>query len=198
MGAPLARQLTHVPLESTHEIVNEKVVTVENVDAVAESRDLARRLQKMAAGIKAARSAGVPVSVPPEVRAACLALLQLNDGGGPGTPMGAPQAAMADVPLRKRLLQVLVPGEEFTVSDVAERLAALGVPAPANAISNALGSWVSAGTLRRLRKGHYLCPLPGSPSGEGTHRHGVDPGAGITDRKERLATSGEIQTRRAV
>lgn len=128
-----------------------------NAAAAAESRDLAHRLQVMAQAIESARSAGVPVSVPPAVYAACLAVTHLSEATGNGLE------ALADVPLRKRVLRVIVPGTEFTGSDVAARLAALGVDAPAVAISNVLGFWAASGHLVRIRKGVYLCPVDGSP-----------------------------------
>lgn len=62
------------------------------------------------------------------------------------------------VPLRRLLWQVITPGEEFTVTDVTERLERLGVPWPANKVSNALGYWASRNRLRRCRKGVYLYP----------------------------------------
>jgi hypothetical protein len=168
---------------------------MENTDAAAEARDLARRLQAMVRAVRAARQVGVPVSVPPDVQAACRAVLQLSDGGGsgPGTPVAA-GPALAEVPLRKLLLQVISPGERFTVPEIAERLAAMGITAPANKISNALGSWVSSGRLVRERKGQYLCPPSGTPTGQRSREdRAVTP-----SRKETTSTHGEIEEKKAV
>jgi hypothetical protein len=72
-------------------------------------------------------------------------------------------ASVHDVPLRRLLWQVLDPGEEFTVNEVVERLAAIGVHSPANKVSNALGYWVSRQRLDRQRKGVYLYPIIADP-----------------------------------
>jgi hypothetical protein len=132
------------------------------MDGDAEVQDLARRLTAVAEAIDRARGLGLPVSVPPDLYRACQAIVRRadGDGTGPGTPLAESTPDVQDVPLRKLLFRVIAPGDRFTVQEIAERLTALGVQAPANSISNALGSWVRADRLIRERKGQYLCPLP--------------------------------------
>jgi hypothetical protein len=70
----------------------------------------------------------------------------------------APGSPLDDVPLRRVIWQVIDPGAEFTVADVVQRLALLGVSVPANKVSNALGYWASRNRLYRERKGTYRYP----------------------------------------
>lgn len=72
-------------------------------------------------------------------------------------------ASIDDVPLRRLIWQVLDPGEEFTVTDVVERLTELGGSWPANKVSNALGYWVARRRLARQRKGVYRYPVANDP-----------------------------------
>jgi hypothetical protein len=130
------------------------------VDEDAEVLELARRLMAVAEAIDQARSLGLPVAIPPELQRACQAIVSRGgDETGPGTPLTVGGPALQDVPLRKILFQVITPGERFTVQEVAERLSAIGVSAPTNKISNALGSWVRSGRLVREKKGQYSCPM---------------------------------------
>lgn len=64
------------------------------------------------------------------------------------------------IPLRRLIWQVISPGEQFTVADVSERIAELGASWTSNAVSNALGYWVSRGRLKREHKGAYSYPQP--------------------------------------
>lgn len=134
-------------------------------EPAADTGDLARRLLAMAEAFDRARALGLPVSVPEELFQACLAIVDRHEGGqGPGRGTSrAGDTVLADVPLRKAVWQVISPDERFTVTDVTERLASLGVEASASQISNALGYWVKAQRLIRERKGLYLCPLTGKP-----------------------------------
>jgi len=82
-----------------------------------------------------------------------------------GSPLSASHSPNAgvkvdDVPLRRLIWQVINPGEEFTVADVGQRIAALGVSWPPSAVSNALGYWASRGRLTRKRKGVYSYSQP--------------------------------------
>jgi hypothetical protein len=69
---------------------------------------------------------------------------------------------VSDVPLRRLIWQVISPGEQFTVTDVAERVAALGAFWTPSAVSNALGYWASRGRLTREHKGAYRYTQPSS------------------------------------
>lgn len=75
---------------------------------------------------------------------------------------GSTGVRVDDVPLRRLIWQVINPGEEFTVTDVADRMAALGASWPPSAVSNALGYWVSRHRLTRKRKGVYSYSQPPS------------------------------------
>jgi hypothetical protein len=67
---------------------------------------------------------------------------------------------ISSVPLRRLVWQVINPGEEFTVTEVAERISALGASWTPSAVSNALGYWASRGRLTRRHKGAYSYPQP--------------------------------------
>ena len=161
--------------------------------AAARADQLAKALNEVVAAIDQARSVGLPVDVPEQLYRACVEIIARHGGsrppGGSGArssshraPSSATGEAMAlteaallsntptrdhasvhDVPLRRLLWQVLDPGEEFTVNEVVERLAAIGVHSPANKVSNALGYWVSRQRLDRQRKGVYLYPIIADP-----------------------------------
>ena len=161
--------------------------------AAARADQLAKALNEVVAAIDQARSVGLPVDVPEQLYRACVEIIARHRGsrppGGSGArssshraPSSATGEAMAlteaallsntptrdhasvhDVPLRRLLWQVLDPGEEFTVNEVVERLAAIGVHSPANKVSNALGYWVSRQRLDRQRKGVYLYPIIADP-----------------------------------
>lgn len=93
-----------------------------------------------------AAAAGAPVSGGSSARD--------SSGAGGAVPM-------QDVPLRRLVWQVIDPGEEFTVGQVRERLAAIGAEWPNFKVSNALGYWVARNRLTRQRKGVYSYPLSG-------------------------------------
>jgi hypothetical protein len=147
--------------------------------------ELVDALQELTAAFDQARTIGLPVTVPLPLYQACLAVIARHDdpdtidgpsrsantaadaenAGEPGTSSNRAgrkwrpsQDALQDVPLRKLVWRVIVPGEQFTVAEIGKRLSDLDVPAPANKISNTLGYWVSRGRLIRARKGVYLCP----------------------------------------
>lgn len=151
---------------------------------------LAESLRGVAAAFDQARMSGLSVFVPESLYLACLQIVErhdLPDGTPRGTPPvagdpgrdqvlapGSPSASpvsgdrmagrveMQDVPLRRLVWQVINPGEEFTVADIAARLAGLGASWPATAVSNALGYWASRDRLTRVRKGTYSYPRPDS------------------------------------
>ena len=153
---------------------------------------LTEALRGVAAAFDQARISGLSVSVPESLYVACLEIISRHDSpdGAPGgTPPGARQHGqgratapgpagtsrsprdrmagqvdMQDVPLRRLVWQVIDPGEEFTVADIAARLAELGASYPATAVSNVLGYWASQDRLARVRKGTYIYPRPGSPN----------------------------------
>lgn len=149
---------------------------------------LVSALQEIVTAIDRARSVGLDLSVPPSLYLACQAIIELQ-GDSPSPDPGdrpsksrrkgaqsdvvpsanahrpATSRSLQAVPLRRLVLQVINPGEEFTIVDIAERLEELGAPWPANKISNALGYWVSQKRLTRKQRGVYNWPLVGdSPS----------------------------------
>lgn len=164
--------------------------------AFPDVHDLADSLRSVAAAFDQARASGLGVCVPEPLYAACLEIVNRHGLPG-GTPPGggrpsrdagraaAPRRAsrnrqvdMDDVPLRRLVWQVVNPGEEFTVADVCSRLAELGAPRPATAVSNALGYWVSCDRLARVRKGTYSYPRPtGAPSATQDDRRQEGPAA---------------------
>jgi hypothetical protein len=139
--------------------------------AAARADELVRALNEVVAAIDRARSVGLPVDVPDQLYRACVEVIArhqspgLPDGSGSGSSSrrasgaAADHASVHDVPLRRLVWQVINPGEEFTVNQVLHRLVLMGVRPPANAVSNALGYWVSRQRLQRLRKGVYLYPF---------------------------------------
>jgi hypothetical protein len=186
--------------------------------AVTEVEELVQRLNDVRNAISRARSLGVPVQVPEPLYQACLALIDDHNGprgGGGVVPTGsmsrstsvrmsprdvdvaspaAGSEALDDlitkVPLRQMLWQVITPGEEFTVTDVTERLERRGLSWPANKVSNALGYWVSRRRLERRRKGVYLYPeIPVADDliSDGVQRESP---AGLTSRAAK-ASGGE-------
>lgn len=171
---------------------------------------LAESLRGVAAAFDRARMSGLSVSVPESLYLACLEIVDRHDlpGGKPpgagrqaaaaGTAPGSAAASgdqaagrvgMKDVPLRRLVWQVVNPGEQFTVADIAARLAELGASWPTTAVSNVLGYWASRDRLTRVRKGTYLYPHPGSSPGPRTSPH---------DRRQEgpaAATSRDPRTR---
>jgi hypothetical protein len=151
---------------------------------------LAESLRGVAAAFDRARMSGLSVSVPESLYLACQEIVDRHDlpGGKPpgagrravGTAPGPPAASgdqaagrvgMKDVPLRRLVWQVVNPGEQFTVADIAARVAELGASWPTTAVSNVLGYWASRDRLTRVRKGTYLYPHPGSSPGPRTSEH---------------------------
>lgn len=157
---------------------------------------LAEALRGVAAAFDRARMSGLSVSVPEPLYMACLEIVDRHDlpdgtpGGkppGPGRQARGPvltpespaasgdqtseRVGMKDVPLRRLVWQVINPGEQFTVADIAARLAELGATWPTTAVSNVLGYWASRDRLTRVRKGTYLYPHPGSSPGLRTSPH---------------------------
>jgi hypothetical protein len=152
---------------------------------------LVQSLQRVASAFDQARASGLGVSVPESLYAACLEIVNRHGfTGGPtgGNPPGGGRQGrepslpatptslrrdrrvdMEDIPLRRLVWQVVNPGEEFTVADVSARLAALGTPRPATAVSNALGYWASRDRLARVRKGTYSYLRPDNAPGGTSH-----------------------------
>lgn len=163
---------------------------VRSAEATPDLQILAESLHAVAAAIDQARLSGLSVSVPEPLYRACLEIVARHDGpDGPRgrTPSGGgrrdtgpvltPRTAegsggsrdrmaggleVRDVPLRRLVWQVINPGEEFTVADIAARLAEVGASWPTTAVSNALGYWASRDRLTRVRKGTYSYPGTGS------------------------------------
>lgn len=180
----------------------------------------APKVQRLVADIRALqeavrtlRSAGMPADLPAELVAACRELVEL-DAHGRSTP-GARSTAddLADIPLRRLVWRVLTPGETFTVPQVVERLAELGVDVGAPQVSNVLGYWFARDELQRRRKGLYYYPLSGSgvadrgtddesgslPAGRPSSAD-LDQGQAITDPEmedNSATTRGQEVTRRA-
>lgn len=67
--------------------------------------------------------------------------------------------ALRDMPLRRLLLQVISPGETFTVPEIVARLAKLGKQIDPAKVSNALGYQVARKQFVRERKGLYTYPV---------------------------------------
>jgi hypothetical protein len=74
--------------------------------------------------------------------------------------------SLREIPLRRLLWQVIIPGEtSFRVPTIVERLAQLGMRVEPPKVSNALGYWVDRGRLVRVSKGVYSCPAETSTAG---------------------------------
>lgn len=158
---------------------------IRSAEAAPDLQLLAESLHAVAAAIDQARLSGLSVSVPEPLYRACLEIVERHDGpDGPRDrtlpgggrrdtgPVLTPQTAegsggsrgrleVRDVPLRRLVWQVINPGEEFTVADIAARLAEVGASWPTTAVSNALGYWASRDRLTRVRKGTYSYPRTG-------------------------------------
>jgi hypothetical protein len=112
--------------------------------------------------VRTLRAAGMEAELPAELVAACRELVEL-DAHGQSKPCGRSVADdLSDIPLRRLVWRVLTPGETFTVPQVVERLADLGVDVEAPKVSNVLGYWFARDELQRRRKGVYYYPLLGS------------------------------------
>jgi hypothetical protein len=115
---------------------------------------------------------------------------------------GAVGSSIQDVPLRRLIWQVLDPGEEFTVADIVDRLAALGTSWSASNVSNALGYWVSRGRLARQRKGVYTYPVTSDRiaglSTEGTQQEIHAAGRAAARGKEQISTDVQKKQRKAM
>ena len=181
---------------------------------------LAKELDQMVAAIDQARAVGLSVAVPEPLYSACVAMIDRYEGH-PGVddtairetdPVPGAMAAslsrsgsglsLADVPLRRLVLQVIDPETEFTVTDVVKRLAALGVAIPSNKVSNALGYWASRDRLLREGKGIYRYPAAASVNIQSEHLkpRQVDPAEdNVKSRREEGNTSYvEISKRQAM
>lgn len=121
--------------------------------------ELAAQLSQIAEAIVQVRALGLDVRVPPDLVEACAAVVELH-AELTSLPHAEPKKGLLQaVPLRRLLWRVITAGEDFTVGEVAERLAQLGVHRAPNVISNALGYWVERRRLTRVRKGVYRCQL---------------------------------------
>jgi hypothetical protein len=114
------------------------------------------------------RQAGAAVQLPPQLVQVCREVLDEVEGSPASSPRppsdGDSQKSVADkalreLPLRRLLLQVITPGETFTVPEVVNRLAKLGVTADSAKVSNALGYQVDRGQLVREHRGLYTYPV---------------------------------------
>jgi hypothetical protein len=166
--------------------------------AASGTEELTRALNEVVAAIDRARSVGLPVTVPEGLYLACAEIVARHEGPRPSDGSGSrsssrrtpgpavDHASVHDVPLRRLLWQVLDPGEEFTVHEVVRRLASLGVHPHPNAVSNALGYWVSRRRLHRLRKGVYLYPVDtaGNARNEGASQEVSAGGGAATKRRD--------------
>lgn len=145
--------------------------------------------------VRTLRAAGVEAELPAELVAACRELVEL-DAHGQSTPCGRPTADdLSDIPLRRLVWRVLTPGETFTVPQVVERLADLGVDVEAPKVSNVLGYWFAREELQRRRKGVYYYPLSGAglPHREAEDEPGASPHSGrprAADRNKGQALPG--------
>jgi hypothetical protein len=193
--------------------------------SVGDVSELTRALDELVAAIDQARSLGLAVKVPDPLYQACRQVVARHEASrhaGEGREPSGPQriqearpaargtgstiddgmvgsAAVRDVPLRRLIWQVLDPGEEFTVSDVADRLAELGAPWPANKVSNALGYWVSRQRLDRQRKGVYRWPITAAPvvdrRNEDSQRE-IPAGNRASARRKEVASNGVQEEQR--
>lgn len=146
-------------------------------------------LRQLVIAFDKAREVGLPVVVPPELRQVCADIVERGEqpasAGGPGRPQRRTQdpapagtegtsrerpaasasqqagVSLREVPLRRLIWQVIDPGEEFTVTELTERLSQLGGDWSPTAVSNALGYWAGRKRLVRHRKGVYFRPADG-------------------------------------
>lgn len=188
-------------------------------------RVLVDGIRSLLHAVETVRRTGQRADLPPDLVTACrdvvaaeerasIAPTDLGSAKGAQTkPLGQKWPALDDeaissIPLRRLLWRVLVPGEQFSVSDVVERLADQGVDHDGSTVSNALGYWVNRNRLERVRKGHYFLPPGGSeappadtsnPGRSGTssdREHG--PGMTGREQEERSGTpSAKEGSRRA-
>lgn len=136
--------------------------------------ELVRDLRAVVEVCDRARALGLTVVIPDELVKGCREMVALRDGEFPyaraqagGTLAADPVEAADDraaelfhlVPLRAAVLMVIAPGDEVTAPVVVERLAELGMTAPAIQVSNVLGYHFAQGALERPRRGHYLRPV---------------------------------------
>jgi hypothetical protein len=163
---------------------------VHSTEAAPDLQLLAESLHAVAAAIDQARLSGLSVTVPEPLYRACLEIVTRHDGPdgprgrtsssggrrdtGPVLTSRTPEGSggsrdrttggleVRDVPLRRLVWQVINPGEEFTVADIAARLDEVGASWPTTAVSNALGYWASRDRLTRVRKGTYRYPRAGA------------------------------------
>ncbi|MET8763084.1 hypothetical protein [Lentzea sp. NPDC004782] len=177
------------------------------VAGIRELVDAARTLRQMnVTGVQA---------LPPRLVQACRELLDEVDASSSSScttsvrgqhsridaaPQSVVNNALREVPLRRLLLQVVLPGETFTVPEVVARLAKLGKQVDPAKVSNALGYQVDRGQLVRERKGLYTYPVEAlSADVDGTTVPGNAPAAGVsgsvrTDRRQQ----GDDHGRRTV
>ena len=135
---------------------------------------LVAELRALQEAVRTLRSAGMPADLPTELVAECRELVELDTHGRstPGVRSGGDD--LADIPLRRLVWRVLIPGETFTVAQVVDRLADLGVEVEAPKVSNVLGYWFAREELQRRRKGLYYYPLSGSGAADHGTNHGTD------------------------
>ncbi|WP_414943791.1 hypothetical protein [Amycolatopsis sp. cmx-11-32] len=114
------------------------------------------------------RQAGAVVQLPPQLVQVCREVLHEVESSPASSPrppssvnsqMSVADKALQELPLRRLLLQVIAPGETFTVTEVVNRLAKLGVTADSAKVSNALGYQVDRGQLVREHRGLYTYPV---------------------------------------
>lgn len=181
------------------------------------AEDLAEDLDRLATAIDQVRAVGLSVAVPESLYRACVAIIDRYETDSVATegsiravvrpaahseqesallveelkrPAGSP--SLDDVPLRRLVWQTVDPEVEFTVADVVERLAGLGVYVPSNKVSNVLGYWASRGRLVRERKGTYRYPVGTAghiKPGNLESQHVGHAGNSVTPRREEKDTS---------
>ena len=147
------------------------------------AEELAGRLNEVVVAIDQARSVGLAVDVPEPLYRACAEIVARYDRSGPpggsearSSSQWALRSGIAETlasseeepldhcrpesmhrsvtyPCAGCCGKCSIRGEEFTVNEVVQRLAAIGMNSSANAVSNALGYWVSRNRLNRSVRG---------------------------------------------
>ncbi len=124
------------------------------VDALADD------LEALLAALRHGRNLGLEVTAPVQLVQACRDLITEADDPPHDTRDRPSVRATAPAP---RNLAPHLPGEQFTATDVTDRLDTRGRLVTPAKVSNALGYWVDRSRLTRISKGHYHYPGSASP-----------------------------------
>ncbi|ALG06408.1 hypothetical protein [Kibdelosporangium phytohabitans] len=133
---------------------------------------LVNELQRLAAAMVTVRQTnpGLEVRLPSELVDACRTVLTSAIGSGVCGECGV---YYAELPLRRAVMRVCLPGEHVSVQEVRARLATHGVKATGKMVANTLADLGRDGTLQRVAQGQYVrtSPLRHPQAGEGVDTH---------------------------